>query len=249
MRKFALRVVIASLGIVAIVWAIVAARAYSKDALLADTAKAILSGDKFNPKQVESIKRRVATPTADLNEASALSGAAIMRMFLLEEQLKSGNHELSVSDYDQLQTNVGDALARSPTDSFMWLAAFWLKRLRFQPAVSDLNLLRMSYWSGPNEGWIAIKRIPLALGTFGSLPPDLAEQALQDFVGLVRSGFIRQAAGVLEGPGAAMRNQLAGKLLTVDTVYRQALARELEEKDIEGVVIPGIEKQKPRRPF
>ncbi len=89
----------------------------------------------------------------------------------------------------------------------------------------------------------------MALAAFGSLPPELAEQAQRDFVGLVRSGFIRQAAGVLEGPGSAVRNQLTSKLLAVDVVYRQALARELEGRDIEGVAIPGIEKQEPHRAF
>ena len=55
--------------------------------------------------------------------------------------------------------------------------------------MQDLTLLRMSYWSGPNEAWIAVRRNSLALGVFPSLPGDLAEQALSEFVGLVRSGL------------------------------------------------------------
>ena len=128
MRDLLLRPVIAICGLMAILWATAAVRAYSKDSSLGNTAKAILSGDKFNTRQMESIKGRIVD-TADLREASAVSGAAVMRMFLLEDQLKSGNREVLVSDYERLQANVSDALARSPTDSFMWLEAFWLGRL------------------------------------------------------------------------------------------------------------------------
>lgn len=248
MRKLVLRPVIVVCGLTAILWATVAIRAYSKDAPLAYTAKAILSGDKFNSKQMESIKEQIVV-TSDLREASALSGAAVVRMFLLENEIKSGNREISVLDYERLQANVSEALARSPTDSFMWLAAFWLKRLRNDELTTDdFNLLRMSYRSGPNEGWIVFKRIPLALGASEKAPADLADKALWDIIGLVRSGFYWEAAGIFEGLGSDVRNQTLSRLLRVDLSSRRAFARALADKGISGLVIPGVE-DRPFRPF
>jgi hypothetical protein len=64
----------------------------------------------------------------------------------------------------------------------------------------------------------------------------------------VRSGFHWQAAGLLEGPGWAVRNQLVNRLSTVDLADRRVFAKALADKGIEGLVIPGVE-PRPSRPF
>ena len=183
---------------------------------------------------------------AGRNEPSALWGATVIRTFLLEEQLKSGDR--SASDYDRLQSNVDAALAHSPTDSFTWLVAFWLRRLRFEPTANDSRLLRMSYWSGPNEAWIAVRRNPVALGVFPSLPDDLADQALSEFVRLLRSRLYTEASNILAGPGWAIREQLLSRLSQVDEVDRRGFARALRSKDLDGVTVPGVD-ERPSRPF
>src|SRR5262249_22254987 len=154
------------------------------------------------------MRKRVEVEPADLKEASAARGDAVLRMFLLESDLSPGNREVSSSSYDRINSAVSGALARSPTESFLWLSAFWLKRLRAEPTESDFKLLRMSYWSGPNEGWIAFKRLPLVFGGFEALPPDLVDPAFSDFLGLIRSKDYSDAATILEGPGWALRDQL-----------------------------------------
>ena len=86
-------------------------------------------------------------------------------LLLLEDQLKAGNRQPSDSDISDLQKAVRAVLAQSPMNSFMWLMEFTFKRLHGEGA-DDMNLLRMSYWSGRNEAWIAIRRNRLALGYF-----------------------------------------------------------------------------------
>ena len=130
----------------------------------------------------------------------------------------------------------------------MWLTDFWLKRLRGESVDRDLNLLRMSYWSGPNEGWIAVRRNPLALGVFPSLPGDLAEQALSEFVGLVRSGLYADASNILAGPGWAIHEQLLSRLVQVEEADRREFARAIASKDVGEVTVPGLE-ERPSRPF
>ena len=130
----------------------------------------------------------------------------------------------------------------------MWLTEFTLKRLRGEGA-DDMNLLRMSYWSGRNEAWIAIRRNRLTLGIFPSLPGDLAEQAQSEFVGLVRSGLYGDAAYSLAVPGWAIREQLLGRLAPVPEAERRGFAKALELRDIDDVEIPGLEKRPARRPF
>jgi hypothetical protein len=239
---------IAIFGICAIAWAIDAILVYRTGAPLADTARRILSGDKFNAAQLSAMKRQLDTAPARPLQASALSSVAVIRLLLLEDQLKAGNRQPSASDLVELQRVVSAALAQSPTSSFMWLTDLWLKRLRGESADGDLNLLRMSYWSGPNEAWIAVRRNPLALGVFPSLPSELAEQALSEFVGLVRSGLYADASNILAGPGWAIHEQLLSRLAQVKEDDRRGFARSLAFKDLVGVTVPGVD-ERPSRPF
>ena len=248
MAKSAWRFLIGILGICAIAWAISAFFVHRTDALLADIARRILLGDKFNTAQLSAMKSKLDTSPVRPVQASALSNDAIIRLLFLEHDLKAGSQPPSASDIDELQTVVSAALAQSPTNSFMWLTDLWLKRLRGSSAERSSNLLRMSYWSGPNEAWIAIRRNPLALGLFPSLPGDLGEQAISEFVRLVRSGLYADAANILSGPGWAIREQLLGRLAPVEEADRRAFAKVLAARDLDGVSVPGVD-ERPSRPF
>ena len=242
------RTLVATFGICAIFWAIDAILIYRSDGALADTAQRILSGGKFNAAQLSAMKRQLDTVPARPLQASALTSAAVIRLLLLEDELKAGRDQPSAADFIQLQMTVRAALAQSPTNSFMWLTDLWLKRLRGESTDGDLNLLRMSYSFGPNEAWIAVRRNPLALGNFKSLPSELAEQALSEFVGLVRSGLYADASSILAGPGWAIHEQLLSRLAQVDEADRRGFARVLASKDIDAVTVPGVE-ERPSRPF
>jgi hypothetical protein len=242
------RIFVAMFGICAIAWALSVIPVYRKDAPLADAAQRILSGDRFNAAQLSAMKRQLDAAPARPLQASALNGAVVIRLLLLEDALKAGRRQPSAPDLVELQMLVSAALAQSPTSSFMWLTDLWLKHLRGEFANDDLNLLRMSYWAGPNEGWIAVRRNPLALGIFPSLPTELAEQALSEFVGLVRSGFYTEASNILAGPGWAIHEQLLSRLVQVDEADRRRFARTLAAKDLDGATVPGLE-ERPSRPF
>ena len=234
-------------GICAMAWAIDAILVYRTDAPLADSAQRILSGDKFNAAQLSAMKRQLDRAPARPLQASALSRATVIRLLLVEDELRAGNRQPSVSDLVELQMVVSAALAQSPTSSFMWLTDLGLKRLRGGSADGDLNLLRMSYWSGPNEAWIAVRRNPLALGVFPSLPRELAEQALSEFVGLVRSGLYAGASNILAGPGRAIHEQLLSRLVQVEETDRRGFAEALASKDLDGVTVPGVDEPPSRR--
>jgi hypothetical protein len=236
-------------GICAIAWAIDVILIYRAEASLAGAAQGILSGDKFSSAQLNAMKRQLEAAPAKPLQASAQSSAAIIRLLLLQDELKAGNRQpTALPGMADLQTAVSAALAQSPTNSFMWLTDFWLGRLRGDTAGTDLNFLRMSYWSGPNEAWIAVRRNPLVLSVFPSLPSDLTDQALSEFARLVRSGLYTDASNILAGPGWAVREQLLSRLAEVDEVDRRGFARALRSKDLDGVTVPGVD-ERPSRPF
>ena len=240
------RGLIAIFGICAIAWAIDVIPTYRMDSPYAGIAERILSGDKFNAAQLNAIRREMDAAPVSPVQASALSGATVIRLLLLEDGMKPDNHQPSASDLADVQMAVSATLSQSPTNSFVWLTDFWLKRRQVDSA--DFNLLRMSYRSGPNEAWIAVRRNPLALGVFPSLPSDLAEQTLSEFAGLVRSGLYADASNILVGPGWAIHEQLLGRLVQVDEADRRRFAKVLESKNLDSAMVPGIG-ERPARPF
>ena len=236
------------LGICAITWAVIVFPALRAEIPLLDAAQRILSGDKFNVTQLGAIRSQLQLASGEGLPASALSSAAVIRLLLMEDERKATNRLLSATDLAELHGAVNAALAQSPTNSFMWLVDLSLRRLRAEGKDNDLNLLRMSYWSGPNEAWIAVKRNPLALRVFSSLPSELAEQVVLEFAGLVNARLYADAADILAGPGWAIRERLLSRLVEVDEDNRRAFARVLASKDIDGVTVPGV-KERPFRRF
>jgi hypothetical protein len=229
-------------------WASSAILAYRAEGEVANLSRQILLGEKFSNEQLNALKLRLdAVPTVS-PRPSALSNIATIRLRLVEATLASGQAQAAASSLDDLETTVRAALAGNPTNSFLWLMDYWLHKLRSGNAIADPKLLRMSYLLGPNESWIAVRRNPIALSGFSSLPNDLAEQALAEFAGLVRSGFYMDAANTIAGSGWAVHERLLSRLVQVDEDNRRRFAKVLESKDLSGVTVPGVD-ERPSRPF
>lgn len=239
-----LRSLIAGIGICSIVWAFSASAAYRAEAPFESAARDLLRDESFDAEKLNELKRQL--DAADRLRAVAMDNAAIIRLRLLGVALAD---RTATADQAQLGATLAAALSQDPGNSFLWSAYYWLDCTRGDVADRGARLLRMSYQSGPNEAWIALRRNPVALGNFASLPSDLAERALSEFVGLVQSGLFDNAANILAGPGWPIRQQLLSRLAPLDEDHREAMARALARKDLDGVSVPGVPNERPSRPF
>ncbi|SDT59504.1 hypothetical protein [Bradyrhizobium canariense] len=243
-----IRILTATCGICSIAWAISSIPVYRTDAAFASAAQHILSGEKYTPDQLNILKLRLEATPASLLGPLALSNIVVIRLQMAITELASGNAQLAPSGLGDLDTAVTATLAENPTNSFLWLTEYWLQDVRDGKTSADPKLLRMSYLLGPNEGWIALRRSPVTLSVFSSLPDDLAEKAVTEFAGLVRSGFYVDAANILAGPGWAVHDKLLASLAPIDEGGRRWFAKVLESKNVEGVTVPGVD-DKRSRPF
>lgn len=250
-RSWLARSITATFGICSIVWAISSIPVYRAEAAFANSAQHILLGENFNTEQLNRLRHQLDTTPASSLRSLALNNVAIIRLRLAENDLAAGNRQLAASGLEEdLETAVTAALAGTPTNSFLWLTAYWLQNLRAGTPDGGLKFLRMSYLSGPNEAWIAVKRNPLALSIFPSLPDEIAGHVLAEFTGLVRSGFYLDAASILAGSGPAVREKLLSRLVDLQEADRRAFAKVLESKNLDGAIVPGVEGQgRPSRPF
>jgi hypothetical protein len=241
-----LRAVTAISGICAIIWSIFVISISRTDVPYTESTRAILSGEVFSSAQLRTMKARLDASPSKLSLPSALTGAAVLRLHLVENELKTGGAGSQPQDLGQLELSTRLALGSSPTDALMWLVAFWVKRQLGEG--TDLPLLAMSYRTGPNEGWLAIRRNWLSLSMLDSLTPELTQQTIQQFADLVRSDFYVEAADILAGPGWAIREKLLEGLVNIPEGNRWRFAKVLVSKGLDGLNIPGVERA-PNRPF
>jgi len=170
---------------------------------------------------------------------SAMRAAAIVRWRIANLSLDSGGVDVD-AQFSKAEYALRQALSCAPIDSYLWFALFRARTMQNGLSDADFDLLRMSYQTGANEGWVAIARNRLAFTIFGRLPPDLAESALSEYDGIVRSGIYEEAISILTGPAWAWREPLLAHLEAVPLINRQVLSRGLIGLGYE-IKIPGVE--------
>jgi hypothetical protein len=229
------------LGLAGMAWAYSVLPTFAALVPLQQMADRVLSDDYFKPGALKQIVSSLETPPrAIVASAGIIRASAILRLSAAEEALTSGD----VAGIDARQQAAEDAvkaaLARSPSDPFLWMMLFSLANARggFDPG--NARLLAQSYAVGPLEGWVARRRNRIALAAFPMLAPALQARIVAEFAALVQSEFIEDAALNLAGVGWASRDALLAGLAQVDILPRESLAKRLRNEGVKESV-PGVE--------
>jgi hypothetical protein len=231
------------LGTAAIIWSIAVLPGFVSLQKLADVTSHIIAGDIYKPSIFEAIEMEVDGDRALSRRPSSLSKISILRLRRTELELAVGDRRRIDSDLEALYHSVDDALANSPSDSFLWLVRFWIENTQHGFKLENLRYLQMSYRRGTYEGWVAIKRSRFALALFPMLDADLAEAAVAEFIELVRSGvFTQAAADIFIGPGWPIRGILFSRLSELKMEQRQYFARLLNDRGIDDVSALNVDK-------
>ena len=127
---------------------------------------------------------------------------------------------------------IRNSLACSPADPFLWLVLYAL-----EPS-AQLGYLSASYRLGPNEGWIAVKRNPVAFDAFDELPEDLRGRVVQEFVRLLEIDLYDAAVKIFVGAAWDKRELILSKMDRLPLRTRQMFADGLAAGDYD-VTVPG----------
>jgi hypothetical protein len=243
------RVSLLLLAIAVVAWAIDTIPVFRVESIPSDMAAGIVAGEPYKSDELDAMVANLSgNAAASAFRASVLDARAIVGVRLAEDAVGSGDQVAIDARLDELARAADEALKRAPTNSFQWLTRLWVEQARGGSAADQLRSLRMSYMTGRNEAWIALRRNRLAFVNLALLPPDLVEAATAEFVGLVRSQLFSQAADILTGPAWPVRSQLSARLGELNEADRRAFARVLHDKEVEDVVVPGIAPA-PQRPW
>ena len=214
---FAARFLTIGLGLAAIGWAGFVAPVAWRQASAAPLGNKIVFGEGFKPGVLEQYLAAAQPDAGDgLCQPLTERAVAAARLRLAEEALSDGDSGLIGRTEAAGDAALRRSLSCTPSDAFLWFALFWMQNSRqgFQP--DNLKFLLLSYRTGPNEGWLAIRRNRIAIAIYPALPDDLKQAAADEFVQLVNSGLITEAATILAGPGAPIRTMLLARLHGID---------------------------------
>jgi hypothetical protein len=210
------------LGCAAVWWGFVVHQVAAKETLIERIANKIIAGEVYKSQTLTQ-----QLPTINLIDSSAycepaaIRSATIIKLRLVEVRAISNDHVVQDESLKFLIKDIDRSLSCEPADPFLWLVLFWMKNLNDGTKSEYLNLLRLSYRLGKNEGWIAIKRNYIAFSMFRQLPPDLADAALDEFVRLVESKLFDRAQEIFIGPAWPERNLILKKMARIPSQDRQ----------------------------
>lgn len=236
-------------GAMAMAWAVAVFPVLWSEQVIADVGTAVMAGEAFKPNVLAAVETLTESDRGFKLRSSVLGKAAVIRLRQAEDAMRGGPPELVNRRLDSLAQILDETFRNAPADSLMWLTKYWLDTTRNGLRPDNLRFLRMSYELGPNEGWIAIKRNGLALAAFSILPGDLAEQAVSEFVGLVRWGLDADAAAIAAGPGLPLRQVLFSQLEGLNYEQRRAFANAIYGREVYDVPVPGIAPPTPKIPM
>jgi hypothetical protein len=236
------------LGIGAIAWSIYFVPMFRENARLHHIASEYLLGRGLPDQILIGGTQPVAwAAQSSFCNPVELHDAVVIRLAVFNDVVNRPASAGWDSAYNSLQEAARRAVSCAPFDSFSWLTLFWLDTAKQGINTENLRYLHLSYALGRYEGWIAVWRSRLAIKGFAELPPDLANEALSEFVTLVDAGYLSsEAATIFTSATPALQQRLLERLKSAKNVERQVFAKTLYDKGFD-VNIPDVEK--PTRPW
>jgi hypothetical protein len=235
------RIFLILFGGVALAWGWVTVPIFWRQATIEHVARHIIRGEPYAD---DVLMRQM--PVVEAVETSsdcrpiALWSAAIIQLRFVERISHTEvGKAIDKQKLNKLDTAIKRSLSCSPAEPFMWLVLYWAEREYSGLNSNDSKYLELSYRLGPDEGWIALKRNPLAFSNYAILPAGLKAYANNEFLGLINSRFYQQAASILGGPAWFLRDELLQKLTALPLRKREEFAKAVYDRGL-VVTIPGI---------
>jgi len=152
-----------------------------------------------------------------------------MEMPLAEAALRSG----AAGEFDRriqsLEAGSSRVLSCVPRESFVWLLAFNLEVLHGRLNEQSFNLLAMSYETSPNEAWISVRRIIVAMPLVLIASEPIRHKILFEFQQLIRHGFVDDEARSYITPSGSVRSLIQTQIEQLDPPRQKSFSNALQK--------------------
>jgi hypothetical protein len=217
--RIALRTLTAVVGCVGIAWGLWNVVPGEATDDFRDIEARLLQFERFS----EATETRVLTNAAARDTSGCDSHAQhallLMEIPLADAALRSG----AVAPFNERTRSL------EPRDGFVWLVLFGLQTAHGVLDEHTFALLAMSYQTSPNEAWIAVRRVLLAVPVMRSAPGPMQETILAEFQSLIANGFVDMPARAYQNASEAVRRDLQARVEQLDTSSQKYFAEALRK--------------------
>jgi hypothetical protein len=148
----------------------------------------------------------------------------LMEIPLTDAALRSGALDALDQHTRSIEARAKQALTCTPRDSLVWLVLFGLKTAHGVLDEHSFELLAMSFQTAPNEAWVAVRRVLLAVPVLRSAPAPMQERILAEFQNLIAHGYIDMPARAYQNASEAVRADLQARVALLDPSRQQSFA-------------------------
>jgi hypothetical protein len=189
----------------------------------------LLRSEVFNQKALASRLESPASKKLSACDTPSQRAMLLMEMPLAEAALRSG----AANEFDRriqsLERRSRQVLGCAPRESFVWLLAFDLEVLHGRLTQQSFDLLAMSYETSPNEAWISVRRIVIAMPLVLVAPEPLRQRILYEFQQLIRYGYTTEAARSYWTASQPARSLLHAQVEQLDLSRQEAFSDALQK--------------------
>ena len=234
--RLSLRASAMLVALMGIAWGVSEFSTLRQESTIKRIAERILVGDPYKNEILLKQLSLVEPQRPELCRPLTVRSAAVIRLRLAEISDNAALGPASVRTTLALDA-IRNSLTCRPADPFFWLALYVL-----EPS-APLSYLATSYRLGPNEGWIALKRNPIAFANFDELSDDLRRIVVQEFVRIMEMDAIDDAMKIFVGPAWDNRELILSQMDQVPLPQRQRLQAALTSAGYD-VLVPGARSDK-----
>lgn len=196
---------------------------------LRDIEGSLLRSATFNRTTLTQSLENQTSQNLSACETHSQRALLLMEMPLAEAALRSG----AAGEFDRriqsLEARSSRVLSCAPRQSFVWLLAFNLEVLHGRLNEQSFNLLAMSYETSPNEAWISIRRIIVAMPFVLIAPEPIRQRILVEFQQLIRHGFVDDAARSYLTASGSVRSLLQTRIEQLDPPWQKSFSNALHK--------------------
>jgi hypothetical protein len=192
-----------------------------------DIESRLLRSEVFNRTRLTRLLENQTVQNLSHCDTHSQRALLLIEMPLAVAALRSG----AAGEFDRhiqsLENRSKRLLGCAPRESFVWLVAFNLEVLHGRLNPRSFDLLAMSYETSPNEAWISIRRIIVAMPLILEAPEPVRQMILFEFQQLIRNGFSDEAAHAYATAIPSIRSLLQTQIEQLDPKRQNDFSRAL----------------------
>lgn len=218
-----------AIGSLALVWGIFNFPQSEATDNLRDVESRLLRYETFSHATLASILASPVSMASSPCDTHAQRALLLMEMPLAEAALRAGASDEFDRRINSLEHRAKQALGCTPRESFVWLLLFNLEALHGQLSEHAFNLLARSYETSPNEAWISIRRITVAMPLLLIASEPVRKLIILEFTQLIRNNFINDAARAYLAASPPVRKLLITEVDRLDITQQKSFTAAIQQ--------------------